>query len=144
MYKTIIHYGLYISTINLNHDNITFYCFWNSSLYIYFLFLIPNWFILYFILKTLNPQWQNGRWWKSRGPSFHLVPWIHLDIYQFILNTCEFNLRSNKIIAGYWKVIEKQSVKSELLEICPSEGCSCLKGAQAAKQGRILSGMVWS
>lgn len=37
-----------------------------------------------------------------------------------------------------------QSKKSELLEICSSERCPCLKGAQLVKWGRILGGTVWS
>ena len=44
----------------------------------------------------------------------------------------------------YWKVIEQQSTKSELLEIYSGEGHPCPRGAQRSKWGGILSGTVWS
>ena len=34
--------------------------------------------------------------------------------------------------------------QSELLEVCSGKGLSCLKGAQVAKEGRVLGGTVWS
>ena len=50
---------------------------------------------------------QNRRWQKKRGLSFHLVSWSELDIYQIILNTCEFNLWSKKRIAAILQIESK-------------------------------------
>ena len=46
--------------------------------------------------------------------------------------------------ASYQKVIDHWSAKSELSDVCSSERCPCLKGAQVAKWDRSLDGTVWS
>ena len=52
---------------------------------------------------------EEGRWQRSRGPQFHLLPRIQVDNYQIILNTCELKQRSKKRIAAVLQK-EKRSV----------------------------------